>query len=117
VVLPFQYGRDPGARPGLAAIGHDAREAMMCFVHSGNAVIQQTALGPAAATAFSSLVAGPGEWGIGEAAGGMDVAGSGAPDVVAGPAGARVVDGYGQVLHTRWNRDLPPAAVVRPGEV
>ena len=78
----------------------------MCFVHSGNAVIQQTALGPAAATAFSSL-----------AVGGIDVAGSGAPDVVAGPAGARVLDGYDQVLHTRWNRDLPPAAVVRPGEV
>ena len=47
----------------------------------------------------------------------MDVAGSGAPDVVAGPGGAQVVDGYGQVLHTRWNRDLPPVAVVRPGEV
>jgi acetamidase/formamidase len=89
----------------------------MCFVHSGNAVIQQTALGPAAATAFSGLAAGAGEWGVGAAVGGMDVAGSGAPDVVAGPAGARVLDGYGQVLHTRWNRDLPPAAVVRPGEV
>ena len=47
----------------------------------------------------------------------MDVAGSGAPDVVAGPGGARVLDGFGQVLHNRWNRDLPPAAVVRPGEV
>ena len=83
----------------------------MCFVHSGNALIQQTALGPAAAIAFSSLAA------AGGAVGGMDVAGSGAPDVVAGPAGARVVDGYGQVLHTRWNRDLQPVAVVRPGEV
>src|SRR5580693_882285 len=30
---------------------------------------------------------------------------------------ARVVDGYGQILHTRWNRDLPPVATVRPGEV
>ena len=83
----------------------------MCFVHSGGAVIQQAALGPAAATAFSSLA-----WGEG-AAGGMDVAGSGAPDVVVGSAGTRVLDGYGQVLHTRWNRDLPPAAVVHPGEV
>src|SRR5580658_9441035 len=59
----------------------------MCFVHSGRAV------------------------------GGMDVAASGSPDVVAGPDGARVVDGYGQILHTRWNRDLPPVATVRPGEV
>ena len=87
----------------------------MCFVHSGSAeggsLIQQTALGAAAATAFSTLAAGGG------AVGGMDVAASGSPDVVAGPGGARVVDGYGQILHTRWNRDLPSAAVVRPGEV
>jgi len=86
----------------------------MCFVHSGNAgggsLIQQTALGPAAATAFSTLAAGGG------VVGSMDVTG-GSPDVVAGPGGARVVDGYGQILHTRWNRDLPPAATVRPGEV
>jgi len=50
-------------------------------------------------------------------AGGLDVAGSGTPDVVARPGGERVVDGYGQVLHNRWNRDLPPVASVRPGEV
>src|SRR5580704_11486231 len=91
----------------------------MCFVHSGSAgsagsagggsLVQQTALGAAAATAFSALAAGG-------AVGGMDVA-AGSPDVVAGPGGARVVDGYGQILHTRWNRDLPPAATVRPGEV
>ena len=37
--------------------------------------------------------------------------------MVAGPGGARVVDGYSQILHTRWNRDLPPVATVRPGEV
>jgi acetamidase/formamidase len=87
----------------------------MCFVHSGSgaggALVQQTALGAAAATAFSALAAGGG------VVGGMDVAGSGTPDVVTGPAGARVVDGYGQILHTRWNRDLPPAITVRPGEV
>ena len=89
----------------------------MCFVHSGSAgsagggsLIQQTALGAAAATAFSTLAAGGG------VVGGMDVA-AGSPDVVAGPGGARVVDGYGQILHTRWNRDLPPVATVRPGEV
>ncbi len=86
----------------------------MCFVHSGSgaggSLVQQTALGAAAATAFSTLAAGGG------VVGGMDVAGSGTPDVVTGPAGARVVDGYGQILHTRWNRDLPPAVTVRPGE-
>jgi acetamidase/formamidase len=87
----------------------------MCFVHSGSAhpsgLIQQAALGPAAALALSSLAAGDG------VVGGLDVAGSGTPDVVAGPGGARVVDGFGRVLHTRWNRDLPPVATVRPGEV
>ena len=86
----------------------------MCFVHTGSAhvggLVQQASLGPAAVTAFSSLAGGG-------AVGGMDVAGSGAPDVVAGPGGAQVVDGFGHVMHTRWNRDLPPAAVVRPGEV
>ncbi len=84
----------------------------MCFVHSGavgGGLVQQTMIGGAAATAFSA-VAGGGP------IGGMAVAG-GAPDVVAGPGGARVLDGFGQVLHNRWNRDLPPAAVVRPGEV
>jgi len=84
----------------------------MCFVHSGavgGGLVQQTLIGGAAATAFSA-VAGGGP------IGGMDVAG-GAPDVVAGPGGARVLDGFGQVLHNRWNRDLPPAATVRPGEV
>jgi acetamidase/formamidase len=87
----------------------------MCFVHSGSAhgggLLQQASLGAAAAAAFSTLAEGGG------VAGGMDVAGSGTPDVVTGPAGARVVDGYGQVMHNRWNRDLPPVAVVRPGEV
>jgi len=86
----------------------------MCFVHSGSAhgggLVQQTSLGAAAATAFSTLAEGGG------VVGGMDVAGSGTPDVITGPDGARVVDGYGQVLHNRWNRDLPPVAVVRPGE-
>ncbi|MEU9382535.1 acetamidase/formamidase family protein [Streptomyces sp. NPDC048279] len=49
--------------------------------------------------------------------GGLDVVGSGSPDVLAGPGGDLVVDGYGKVLHNRWNRDLPPVATVRPGEV
>ena len=60
----------------------------MCFVHSGSgaggSLVQQTALGVAAATAFSSLAEGSGMSG-GGAVSGMDVAGSGAPDVVAGP--------------------------------
>src|ERR1700733_3959003 len=98
-----------GRDHGWAALRHEAREAVMCFVHSGSAeggsLIQQTALGAAAATAFSALAAGGG------AVGGMDVAASGTPDVVTGPDGARVVHGYGQILHTRWNRDLPPAVV------
>jgi acetamidase/formamidase len=84
----------------------------MCFVHSGNAVggglVQRAAIGEAAAAAFSGVAAGT--WSTG-----MDVAGSGSPDVVAG--GEHVLDGYREVLHNRWNRDLPPAATVRPGEV
>jgi acetamidase/formamidase len=82
----------------------------MCFVHSGGGLVQQAMLGGAAAAAFSA-VAGGGP------IGGMAVEGAGAPDAVAGPGGARVLDGFGQVLHNRWNRDLPPAATVRPGEV
>jgi acetamidase/formamidase len=89
-------------------------EATMCFVHSGSAggagLIQQASVGAATAAAFSSVAAGGGS------IGGLDVAGSGTPDVVAGPGGVRVLDGFGRVLHNRWNRDLPPAASVRPGE-
>ncbi len=86
----------------------------MCFVHSGSVggvgLVQQAAVGAAAAAAFSSLAPG------GRSVAGLDVAGSGTPEVVAGPGGVRVLDGYGQVLHNRWNRDLPPVASVRPGE-
>ena len=84
----------------------------MCFVHSGNAggLVQRAAIGEAAAAAFSGVAAGT--WSTG-----MDVAGSGGPDVVAGAGAERVLDGYREVLHNRWNRDLPPAATVRPGEV
>jgi acetamidase/formamidase len=119
----------------------------MCFVHSGDAggggLVQRAAVGETAAAAFSSVAAGGTLSGEGDAAGGMEVAGAGRPDVVAGPGGPdvagpggpdvaagagspppraagqaeRVLDGFGQVLHNRWNRDLPPAATVRPGEV
>ena len=85
----------------------------MCFVHSGNAgagLVQRVPIGEAATAAFGGVTAGT--W-----ATGMDVAGSGSPDVVAGAEGARILDGYREVLHNRWNRDLPPAATVRPGEV
>ena len=85
----------------------------MCFVHSGSTgggLVQRAAIGEAAAAAFAGAAAGT--WSTG-----MDVAGSGSPDSVAGPGEARVLDGYKQVLHNRWNRDLPPAATVRPGEV
>jgi acetamidase/formamidase len=88
----------------------------MCFIHSGSAggggLVQRAAVGPVAAAAFSSVSAGGGAAGEG-----MDVAGSGSPDVVAGPGQQRVLDGFGRVLHNRWNRDLAPAATVRPGEV
>ncbi|MFF4897876.1 acetamidase/formamidase family protein [Streptomyces sp. NPDC001068] len=86
----------------------------MCFVHSGTAgnagLVQRASAGPGA-DALSALGAGRGQ------VGGLDVAGSGSPDVLAGPGGDVVVDGYGRVLHNRWNRDLPPVATVRPGEV
>ncbi|MEU0040342.1 acetamidase/formamidase family protein [Streptomyces sp. NPDC006333] len=73
-------------------------------------LIQRASAGSSAA-AFSRLASG--EQGVG----GMDVAGSAGPDVTAGPGGDIVVDGYGRVLHNRWNRDLPPVATIRPGEV
>ncbi|MET7636183.1 acetamidase/formamidase family protein [Streptomyces sp. NPDC005078] len=86
----------------------------MCFVHSGTAgnagLVQQASAGSGAG-ALSDLGTGEGH------VGGMDIAGSGGPDVLAGPGGDTVVDGYGRVLHNRWNRDLPPVATVRPGEV
>ncbi len=85
----------------------------MCFVHSdsaGGGLVQRATVGAAAAAAFSSVTAGGGT------SGGMAVAGSGMPDAVVGAGPQRVVDGFGQVLHNRWNRDLPPAATVRPGE-
>ncbi|SOF02247.1 hypothetical protein SAMN05446589_9363 [Streptomyces sp. OV198] len=82
----------------------------MCFVHSGTVrnggLVQQASAGPAAA-ALSGLASGEGSLG------GMDVAGSGSPEVTAGPSGDLVVDGYGRVLHNRWNRDLPPVTSCR----
>src|SRR6266568_1670494 len=86
----------------------------MCFVPSsspGGGLVQSAAVGAVAAAAFSSVSGGGGAAGEG-----VDVAGSGSPDVVAGPGGARVLDGFGQVLHNRWNRDLAPAATARPGQ-
>jgi acetamidase/formamidase len=95
-------------------------EATMCFVHSGSAggvgLVQQAPVGAAAAAAFSSVAAMRAEGEVGGGIGGLDVAGSGTPDVVAGPGGVRVLDGFGRVLHNRWNRDLPAVASVRPGE-
>ena len=62
-------------------------EVTMCFVHSDGAgsgtLVQRAAVGEEAAAAFSSVAAGEG------AMGAMDVAGSGTPDVVAGPGGER----------------------------
>jgi acetamidase/formamidase len=101
-----------GPWPGSGTV----KEAAMCFAHSGSpgagALVQQAAVGPVAAAAFWSVSGGGG--GAGQEA---DVAGSGSPDVVAGAGQARVLDGFGRVLHNRWNRDLPAAVTVRPGEV
>lgn len=86
----------------------------MCFVHSrsgGNAGLVQRTSARSGAAALSSLAAGEGD------VGGMAVAGAGSPDVTVKPGGETVVDGYGRVLHNRWNRDLPPVVSVRPGEV
>ena len=87
----------------------------MCFIHSGSMgnsrLVQRAVVGEAPAAAFCGVAAGA--WAMGS----TDVGGSGSPDAVAGPAGEPVLDGYSRVLHNRWNRDLPPAAVVRPGQV
>ena len=83
----------------------------MCFVHSGShgGLVQRAAIGAAASAAFWSVSDGGGGGGTP-----LDVPGAGTPSTAAGPG--RVLDGFGQVLHNRWNRDLPSAATVRPGE-
>jgi acetamidase/formamidase len=84
----------------------------MCFAHSGTAseaVHVQAGIGTATASTFAGLAEAGG-------VGTVDVAGSGTPDTVAAPRGDRVLDGYGRVLHNRWNRDLEPAVRVRQGE-
>ena len=84
----------------------------MCFAHSGTpseALHVQAGIGLAAAATFAAL-------GEGGGLSTVDVAGSGTPDAVAAPSGERVLDGYGRVLHNRWNRDLEPAVTVRQGE-
>ena len=84
----------------------------MCFAHSGTpseALHVQAGIGPAAAFAFAEL---SGSDGLGT----VDVAGLRHARRVAAPRGDRVLDGYGRVLHNRWNRDLEPAVTVRQGE-
>jgi acetamidase/formamidase len=84
----------------------------MCFAHSGtasDALHVQARIGPAAAAAFGGLAATGG-------LGPVEVAGSGTPDALVAPQGDRVLDGYSRVNHNRWNRDLPAAITVRPGE-
>ena len=84
----------------------------MCFAHSGTAsdgLHVQAGIGPAAVSSFTELAQAGG-------LGTVDVSGSGTPEAVAAPRGDRVLDGYRQVLHNRWNRDLEPAVTVRPGE-
>nr|WP_221382338.1 acetamidase/formamidase family protein [Actinoplanes polyasparticus] len=84
----------------------------MCFAHSGtagDALHVQAEIGAEASAAFGGLAAAGG-------LGTVETAGSGTPDVVAAPVGDRVVDGCTRVSHNRWNRDLPAAISVRPGE-
>jgi acetamidase/formamidase len=83
----------------------------MCFAHSGTpseALHVQAGVGPATARRFAQLSEG----GLGSA----EVAGSGTPEKVAAPEGDRILDGFGRVMHNRWNRDLEAAVTVRPGE-
>jgi acetamidase/formamidase len=84
----------------------------MCFAHSStasDAIHIQAQIGEEATAAFSGLA----EAG---ALGTVEVPGSGTPEAVVTPAGERVLDGYSRVNHNRWNRDLPAAVSVRPGE-
>jgi acetamidase/formamidase len=84
----------------------------MCFAHSGtasDALHVQAEIGREAAAAFSGL-ADQGDLGA------VEVAGSGTPETLMAPRGERVLDGRTRVNHNRWNRDLPAALTVRPGE-
>src|SRR6266511_2448314 len=80
----------------------------MCFVHSeglvpGRELVQQVRLNPAAASAFGEAPSG-----LQSAAGGIRSEGGGGPERVISGGGAEppVVDGYGAVLHNRFNQDL-----------
>lgn len=84
----------------------------MCFAHSGtasDALHVQAAIGDEAAAAFGRLAEE-------NVLGTVEIAGSGTPERVTAPSGDRIVDGYTRVNHNRWNRDLPAALTVRPGE-
>jgi acetamidase/formamidase len=84
----------------------------MCFAHSGTAsdsLHVQAGISDAASAAFAGLAA-TGGLGV------VQIAGSGTPEAVAAPRGERVLDGWREVRHNRWNRDLPAAVSVRPGE-
>ncbi len=90
----------------------------MCFVHSEGLVprqslVQRVPLDPPAARAFGEAASG-----VRSAAGGIRAGRAGGPDrVISGGAPEPpVVDGYGTVLHNRWNQDLAPAVRVREGE-
>jgi acetamidase/formamidase len=84
----------------------------MCFAHSGTAsesLHVQAGISPATAAAFAGLAESGGLSTV-------NVAGSGTPDAAVAPHGERILDGYRSVNHNRWNRDLPAAITVRPGE-
>src|SRR3954469_7558617 len=84
----------------------------MCFAHSGTAseaLHIQAAIGSDAAGAFGDLAAAGG-------LGPVDIAGAGTPETLVAPAGDRILDGYSRVMHNRWNRDMPAAVRVQPGQ-
>ena len=90
----------------------------MCFVHSDisrRTFIEQISLGAATAAA----IAGVGSR-LAAASEGVAAPGVRKPDLIvaqAPPGGsAKTIDGFSNVLHNRFNQDLPPAAGVREGE-
>jgi acetamidase/formamidase len=84
----------------------------MCFAHSGTASEALHVQAEISADAVAALTQLAATGGLAT----VDVSGSGTPERLVAPAGDRILDGYSKVMHNRWNRDLPAAITVRPGE-
>ena len=87
----------------------------MCFTHADSvgprhSLIQRVPLDPHAAESIAGLRAAMASQGEG-----MLAAGTGGADVVVRPPNF-TIDGVSEVLHNRWNRDLPAVARVAEGE-